>query len=55
VQTMGADPYMTIDRARDLAVAMDDRALSKRAAPTPTPIPRPALLPTVAAPSPAGR
>jgi len=55
VQTMGADPYMTIDRARDLAVIMDDRALSKRAAPTPTPIPQPTLLPTVAAPSPSGR
>jgi len=55
VQTMGADPYMTIDRARDLAVVMDDRALTKRAAPTPTPVPRPTLLPTVAAPSPSGR
>ncbi len=55
VQTMGADPYMTVDRARDLAVAMDDRALNKRAAPTPTPIPRPALLPTVAAATPVGR
>jgi hypothetical protein len=37
VQTYGGEPNMTIDRARDFAVAVDDKALGKRAAPTPTP------------------
>ena len=37
IQTFGADPYMTIDRARDIAVVVDDKALAKRPAPLPTP------------------
>jgi hypothetical protein len=37
VQTYGGEPNMTIDRARDFAVAVDDKALGRRAAPTPTP------------------
>lgn len=37
VQTVGADTFMTIDPARDIAVIVDDRALGNRAAPTPTP------------------
>jgi hypothetical protein len=37
VQTVGADTFMSIDPARDIAVIMDDRALGNRAAPTPTP------------------
>ncbi len=37
VETIGADTFMTIDPARDVAVIVDDRALGNRAAPTPTP------------------
>jgi hypothetical protein len=37
VQTSGADTFMTIDPARDIAVIVDERALGTRAAPTPTP------------------
>lgn len=37
VQTTGADTFMTIDPARDIAVIVDERALGNRAAPTPTP------------------
>ena len=37
VQTNGAEPFMNIDRARDLAVVVDAKALGERAAPTPTP------------------
>ncbi|MEX0783976.1 MAG: hypothetical protein WD557_15150 [Dehalococcoidia bacterium] len=37
VQTVGADTFMTIDPARDIAVIVDERALGNRAAPTPTP------------------
>ncbi len=37
VQTVGADTFMTIDPARDIAVVVDERALGSRAAPTPTP------------------
>lgn len=37
VQTVGADTFMTIDPARDIAVIVDERALGSRAAPTPTP------------------
>jgi hypothetical protein len=37
VQTYGADAVMTIDRAREVAVVVDDRALGNRPAPTPTP------------------
>ena len=37
VQTAGADTFMTVDPARDIAVIVDDRALGNRAAPTPTP------------------
>jgi hypothetical protein len=37
VQTWGAQEFMTVDRARDLAVAMDDKARGERDAYTPTP------------------
>ena len=37
VQTTGVDQFMTIDQARDIAVAVDDKALGNRPAPTPTP------------------
>jgi hypothetical protein len=37
VQVNGAAPYMTVDRARDLAVVVDQKALGTRPAPTPTP------------------
>jgi hypothetical protein len=37
IQTFGGDPFMTIDRARDIAVVIDDKALEKRPAPLPTP------------------
>ena len=37
VQVNGAEPFMNIDRARDLAVVVDAKALGERAAPTPTP------------------
>jgi len=43
VQTYGAEPYMNIDRARDLAAVVDDRALGGRAASTPTPRPTSAI------------
>lgn len=41
VQTLGGDPYMSIDQARDIAVAIDDKILGKRPATDPTPIPTP--------------
>ena len=37
VQTYGAQPFMTIDRARDIAVIIDERALGTRPATEPTP------------------
>jgi hypothetical protein len=37
VQTVGADTFMTIDPARNIAAIVDERALGSRAAPTPTP------------------
>jgi hypothetical protein len=37
VQTNGAEPYMTVDRARDLAVVVDEKARGNLPAPTPTP------------------
>ena len=43
VQTVGGQPFMTIDKARDIAVIIDDRILGKREATTPTPIPTPAI------------
>jgi hypothetical protein len=51
VQTLGAEPNMTIDQAREVAVIIDDRALAKRPSATPTPIPNQSL---PAVPSPAG-
>lgn len=43
VQTTGAEPSMTIDKARDIAVIIDDRILGKREATEPTPIPTPKI------------
>ena len=43
VMTTGGEPFMTIDRARDIAVIIDDRILGKRPATTPTPIPTPSF------------
>ena len=37
VQTLGAEPFLNIDKARDLAVLVDEKALGQRPAPTPTP------------------
>lgn len=37
VQTYGAQPFMTIDKARDIAVIIDERALGTRQATEPTP------------------
>jgi hypothetical protein len=52
VRTQGAQPRMTIDRARDVAVIIDDRILGNRAATAPTPIPTPKIsLPPTAAPT----
>ena len=54
VMTTGGEPFMTIDRARDIAVIIDDRILGKRAATTPTPIPTPSfnnIAPTAAPPA----
>lgn len=39
VQVNGAGPYISMDIARDYAVMMDDKALGKRPANLPTPIP----------------
>jgi hypothetical protein len=47
VQTYGREQTMTIAQARDIAVMMDDRALGKRDASIPTPVPTPLLAPTV--------
>lgn len=52
VQTYGGQPYMTIDRARDVAVMMDEKLLGARPATEPTPIPTP-FFPTFD-PTPAG-
>jgi hypothetical protein len=43
VQTLGGNPYMSIDQARDLAVTIDDKILGKRPATNPTPIPTPSF------------
>ncbi|MFN0095710.1 MAG: hypothetical protein ACKVVT_13155 [Dehalococcoidia bacterium] len=37
VQTFGGEPFMNIDRARDVAVIVDQKALGERPAVTPTP------------------
>ncbi|MCE7929606.1 MAG: hypothetical protein DYG91_14100 [Chloroflexi bacterium CFX7] len=37
VQTYGAQPFMTVDKARDIAVIIDERALGTRQATEPTP------------------
>lgn len=53
VMTSGAQEFMTIDKARDIAGIIDDRMLGKRQAIEPTPIPTPAInLPPTPAPSP---
>ena len=39
VQTTGAEPFMTIDRARELAVYIDEKGLGQRPSPSPTPRP----------------
>ncbi len=41
VQTYGGEPFMSIDPARDIAVIIDDKALSESSAIAPTPIPPP--------------
>ncbi len=41
VQTYGAEPFMTIDSAREVAVMVDDRILGNSDAIEPTPIPPP--------------
>ncbi len=41
VQTYGAEPFMTIDPAREVAVMIDDRILGNTPAVEPTPIPPP--------------
>ncbi len=52
IMTTGGEPFMTIDRARDIAVIIDDRILGKRAANAPTPIPTPSFnIPPTAEPS----
>lgn len=43
VQVAGSDPQITVDRARDIAVIIDDRILGKRDNPIPTPIPTPQI------------
>jgi hypothetical protein len=43
VQTYGAEAYMTIDPAREVAVIIDDRILGNTEAAEPTPIPTPNL------------
>ena len=43
VQTLGGQPFMSIDRARDIAVIMDDKVLGTRPATEPTPIPTPSF------------
>jgi hypothetical protein len=43
VQTWGADPYMNIDAARNIAAAIDDKLLGTRPAVEPTPIPTPSF------------
>ena len=51
VQVAGSDPQITVDRARDIAVIIDDRILGKRDNSIPTPIPTPVIN---VAPTPAG-
>jgi hypothetical protein len=52
VRTQGAQGLVTIDRARDVAVIVDDRILGHRDATAPTPIPTPKIsLPPTEAPT----
>lgn len=41
IQVNGADKFISVDQARDIAVIVDDRILGNRAAAVPTPIPTP--------------
>lgn len=43
VQTWGADSYMNIDPARNIAAAIDDKLLGTRPAVEPTPLPTPSF------------
>jgi len=43
VQTLGGEPFMSLDQARDIAVIIDDKILEKRQAVEPTPIPTPSF------------
>jgi len=43
VQTWGADPFLNIDPARNIAAAIDDKLLGTRPAVEPTPIPTPSF------------
>ena len=43
VQTWGADPFMNIDPARNIAAAIDDKLLGTRPAVEPTPLPTPSF------------
>ena len=47
VQTVGAQPYMSIDQARNTAILIDGRATGNLAAYTPTPEKQATVLPTV--------
>lgn len=47
VQTWGADPFMNIDSARNVAASIDQKLLGTRPAVEPTPIPTPAIIPVV--------
>lgn len=41
IQVNGADKFISVDEARNIAIVVDDRILGNRAAPVPTPIPTP--------------
>lgn len=43
IQVNGADRFMSVDHARNIAIVADDRILGNRAAPVPTPIPTPSF------------
>ena len=43
VQVNGADKFVSVDAARNIAIVVDDRILGNRAAPVPTPIPTPSF------------
>jgi hypothetical protein len=47
VQVYGGDGLLTIDAARDIALSMDERALGRKPAPPPTPLPRPSIGPVL--------